>query len=95
MFVHVLKDIDGVPIEASDSPLINSNINQSGSNTQSEMVISPLQLSFLRSETNSDSQPSLPEESSQNSAAVQTQTSSGRPIERTEDSNSRADSEVR
>lgn len=56
------------------------------------MVVSPLQMTF-RAAGSSSSQPVL--QLGQASALVQTHTSSGVSTERTEDSNSRADSENR
>ncbi|XP_060516281.1 E3 ubiquitin-protein ligase HUWE1 isoform X2 [Cylas formicarius] len=86
------EDIDGVPLETSDNSLNDSN-DPSESNIQNEMVLSPLQLSLLRSEnSNSDSQQSLPDEQTQN-ASVQTRNVES--IDRNDDSNSRADSDVR
>lgn len=81
------EDIDGVPLEASEND--SNDETRAENNVQNEIVLSPLQLSFLRNE-NSNSQ-SLSEEATHN-ASVQTLT--GEPIERSEGSNSRPDSEV-
>ncbi|XP_066247369.1 E3 ubiquitin-protein ligase HUWE1 isoform X2 [Euwallacea similis] len=78
-------EIDGVPIEQSNTSS-GSNISQPSGSTQNEMVVSPLQVNF-RTDSNAVSQPD------QATIAIQTQSSSGVPTERAEDSNSRADSE--
>lgn len=88
-FVLLKTDIDGVPVEPSNA---SSNSNASQPSTQNEMVVSPLQMTF-RAAGSSSSQPVL--QLGQASALVQTHTSSGVSTERTEDSNSRADSENR
>ncbi|XP_056645575.1 E3 ubiquitin-protein ligase HUWE1 isoform X1 [Diorhabda sublineata] len=79
------EDIDGVPIESSDT----SN-DRSESNTHNEdIILSPLQLSFVRG-SSENSQSSIPETT--HNAAVQTTENITRSAD---DSNSRAESEVR
>ncbi|XP_076261399.1 HECT, UBA and WWE domain containing E3 ubiquitin protein ligase 1 isoform X2 [Rhynchophorus ferrugineus] len=74
--------------EAS-SEIDSNDANQVDNNVQNEIVLSPLELSFLRNET-SNSQ-SLPDEPTQNAAV---QTNPGEPADRSEGSNSRPGSDV-
>ncbi|KAJ8970022.1 hypothetical protein NQ314_001451 [Rhamnusium bicolor] len=82
------EDIDGVPIEISD----NSNDRSEGNTQNEDIILSPLQLSFVRG-SNENSQSSI-SETTQN-AAVQTTETPENISRNTDDSNSRADSEIR
>ncbi|CAH1153351.1 unnamed protein product [Phaedon cochleariae] len=82
------EDIDGVPLETSDT----SN-DRTESNTQNvDIILSPLQLSFIRG-SNENSQSSSSEVT--HNAAVQTIDGSENMTRNTDDSNSRAESDVR
>lgn len=82
------EDIDGVPLETSDT----SNDRSEGNTQNEDIILSPLQLSFVRG-SNENSQSSI-SETTQN-AAVQTTEASENITRNTDDSNSRAESEIR
>ncbi|KAJ8983063.1 hypothetical protein NQ317_007105 [Molorchus minor] len=83
------EDIDGVPLETSDT----SNDRSEGNTQNEDVILSPLQLSFVRG-SNENSQSSISEAT--HNASVQTTEASAENITRnTDDSNSRAESEIR
>ncbi|KAJ8947109.1 hypothetical protein NQ318_002468 [Aromia moschata] len=82
------EDIDGVPLETSDT----SNDRSEGNTQNEDVILSPLQLSFVRG-SNENSQSSIPEPTQ--NAAVQTTEASENITRNTDDSNSRAESEIR
>ncbi|KAJ8914753.1 hypothetical protein NQ315_013256 [Exocentrus adspersus] len=82
------EDIDGIPLETSDT----SNDRSEGNTQNEDIILSPLQLSFVRG-SNENSQSSISETT--HNAAVQTTEASENITRNTDDSNSRAESEIR
>ncbi|XP_018576077.1 E3 ubiquitin-protein ligase HUWE1 isoform X3 [Anoplophora glabripennis] len=82
------EDIDGIPLETSDT----SNDRSEGNTQNEDIILSPLQLSFVRG-SNENSQSSISEAT--HNAAVQTTEASENITRNTDDSNSRAESEIR